>query len=216
MSKPIFLTNFKKKICLICEGYEEYEYVERLLSLKVWADCYEFDLVNAKSNGNISARYQDRYQSDNYDVVFAFCDTDRRPEGDFERIRNKINNIFGNQIAADRVIIFTNPCTMQVILMHFGDTVLKTQNKHKNSSEIQRLTGLDKSKDYKGNSEQREYIFTQITLQNYHEMKKRISKLSKDYKENPSTNFLYYLSCFENSDTSWIEKVNKEIEAEVL
>lgn len=216
MSKPIFLTNFKKKVCLICEGYEEYEYVERLLSLKVWADCYEFDLVNAESNGNISARYQDRYQSDNYDVVFAFCDTDRRPEGDFERIRNKINNIFGNQIAADKVIIFTNPCTMQVILMHFGDTVLKTQNKHKNSSEIQRLTGLDKSKDYKGNSEQREYIFKQITLQNYHEMKKRISELSKNYKENPSTNFLYYLSCFENPDASWIEKVNKEIEAEVL
>lgn len=214
MSKPVFLTSPRKKICLICEGYEEYEYVQKLLSLKVWADCYEFDLVNAESNGNISARYQDRYQSDNYDVVFVFCDTDRRPEGDFERIRNKINNIFGNQIAADKVIIFTNPCTMQVIFMHFGKTVLRTQNKHKNSPEIQRLTGLDKSKDYKGSRDQRKYVFSQITLQNYLDMKNRISQLSNDYKINPSTNFLYYLSCFENPDTSWIEKLCNDLETE--
>lgn len=214
MSKPNFLLHSKRKICLICEGHEEYEYIQKLLSLKVWADCYQFYLVNAESNGNISARYQDKYQSDSYDIVFAVCDTDRRPNGDFESIRKKINNIFGNQIAADKVIIFANPCTMQVILMHFGDTALKTQNKHKNSSEIQRLTGLDVSKDYKAKSDQRNFIFSKITCENYREMKARIRKLSMDYRETPSSNFLYYLTRFENPDTSWIEEVNKEIETE--
>lgn len=131
MNRPSFLKNTKKKICLICEGFEEYDYILRLVNLCVWADVYDFTLVNAESCGNISARYQDRYQSDNYDIVFAFCDTDRRPEEGFELIRTKINRIFGNDIAADKVIIFVNPSTMQVILSHFGDVNLRTQNKKK-------------------------------------------------------------------------------------
>jgi len=74
MIRPNFLNNTKKKICLICEGYEEYDYIERLLSIGVWSKSYSFDLVNAASNGNISARYQDKYQSDFFDIVLAFCE----------------------------------------------------------------------------------------------------------------------------------------------
>ena len=68
-NRPSFLKNNKKKICLICEGYEEFDYISKLLELKVWADVYDFTLVNAESNGNISARYQDKYQSNNFDIV---------------------------------------------------------------------------------------------------------------------------------------------------
>ena len=93
-SRPNFLKNNKKKVCLICEGYEEFDYISKLLELNVWSDVYDFSLVNAESNGNISARYQDRYQSDNYDIVLVLCDTDRKPYHDFERIRKKINDIF--------------------------------------------------------------------------------------------------------------------------
>lgn len=214
MSKPSFLNKTKKKICLICEGFEEFDYISKLLELKIWSDVYDFELVNAESCGNISARYQDRYQSDNYDIVLVFCDTDRRLEDGFELIRTKINNIFGNSVAADKVIIFVNPCTMQVILSHFGDVILRTQNKSKNDSEIKRLTGLTDSKKYDGCKEHRDFIFSQITKENYEEMKKRISLLSDDYKNQPATNFAYYLGLFENSNSDWIDKINSIIETE--
>ena len=116
MSKPSFLNKTKKKICLICEG--------------------------------------------------------------FELIRTKINNIFGNSVAADKVIIFVNPCTMQVILSHFGDVSLRTQNKRKNNPEIKRLTGLSDEKKYDGCKEHRDFIFSQITKENYEEMKKNLIQLS--------------------------------------
>ena len=48
----------KHKICIICEGNEEYEYLNRLKSLNVWNEKYEISLVNAGGNGNIPARYQ--------------------------------------------------------------------------------------------------------------------------------------------------------------
>lgn len=48
--------NHKTKISVICEGPEEYDYMETLSRLKVWSEKYEFDLVNAGGNGNIPAR----------------------------------------------------------------------------------------------------------------------------------------------------------------
>ncbi len=214
MSKPNNLINSKKKICLICEGYEEYDYINRLLELGVWSNVYDFTLVNAESCGNISARYQDRYQSDDFDIVFTFCDTDRRPEDGFELIRTKINKIFGNEIAANKVIIFVNPCTMQVILSHFGEVNLRTQNKKKNNLEIVKLTGLKSDKCYDGCKEHRDFICSQITSENYFEMKKRISKLSDNYNDNPSTNFNYFLNLFESNNVSWIDKINEELDSE--
>lgn len=65
----------RHRICIICEGNEEYEYLSRLKELNVWSDIYEFNLVNACGNGNIPARYQDRYQNGAYEMVLVFCDT---------------------------------------------------------------------------------------------------------------------------------------------
>ena len=48
----------KHKICIICEGNEEYQYLKRLKDLKVWNEQYDISLVNAGGNGNIPARYQ--------------------------------------------------------------------------------------------------------------------------------------------------------------
>ena len=42
---PKFLDNHK--ICIICEGNEEYEYLNRLKNLKVWNEQYEVFLDNA-------------------------------------------------------------------------------------------------------------------------------------------------------------------------
>ena len=67
------------KICIICEGNEEYEYLERLKTLEVWDEKYDISLENAGGNGNVPARYQDKYQNGSYDLVLMFCDTDRKP-----------------------------------------------------------------------------------------------------------------------------------------
>lgn len=207
-NRPSFLKNNKKKICLICEGYEEFDYISKLLELNVWSDVYDFSLVNAESNGNISARYQDRYQSDNYDIVLVLCDTDRKPHHDFELIRKKINDIFGIDNAADEVIIFVNPCTMQVELLHFENIKLRTQNKNKNASEIERLTGIQ---DYKAKEEQRKAMCNLITKENYEEMKKNLLSLATDYKIEASTNFGVFLKRFEDNKTNWIDEINKKL-----
>lgn len=207
-NRPSFLKNNKKKICLICEGYEEFDYISKLLELKVWADVYDFSLVNAESNGNISARYQDKYQSNNFDIVLAFCDTDRKPHDDFNQIRKKINGIFGIDNAADEVIIFVNPCSMQVELLHFENIKLRTQNKNKNASEIERLTGIQ---DYKAKEEQRKAMCNLITKENYEEMKKNLLSLATDYKIEASTNFGVFLKRFEDNKTNWIDEINKKL-----
>ena len=207
-NRPSFLKNNKKKICLICEGYEEFDYISKLLELNVWSDVYDFSLVNAESNGNISARYQDRYQSDNYDIVLVLCDTDRKPHHDFELIRKKINDIFGIDNAADEVIIFVNPCTMQVELLHFENIKLRTQNKNKNASEIERLTGIQ---DYKAKEEQRKAMCNLITKENYEEMKKNLLSLATDYKIEATTNFGVFLKRFEDNKTNWIDEINKKL-----
>ena len=43
-SRPNFLKNNKKKVCLICEGYEEFDYISKLLELNVWSNVYDFSL----------------------------------------------------------------------------------------------------------------------------------------------------------------------------
>ena len=68
-----------KKICIICEGYEELEYIETLKSKAVFSNKYDFITVNAKSINTIIARYQEKYQSDSYSLVLIFCDTDKGP-----------------------------------------------------------------------------------------------------------------------------------------
>lgn len=209
MAKLPFIKKSKRKICLICEGYEEYDYLSRLIELDVWSDVYSFSLVNAESNGNISARYQDRYQSDFYDIVLAFCDTDRAPHDDYELIRTKINAIFGNESAADKVIIFANPCTMQIELLHFGDVKLRTQNKNKNAKIIKEFTGIE---NYKASEEQRQKMCSQITKVNYLAMKDRLTLLSTDCSTVSSSNFAVFLKFFESADTSWIDEINSSIE----
>lgn len=77
-----FFSN-KHKICVICEGNEEYEYFKRLIFLGVWNNKYAISLVNAGGNGNIPARYQDRYQNGSYELVLVFCDTEK----------NRMNNM---------------------------------------------------------------------------------------------------------------------------
>lgn len=146
---PKFLDNHK--ICIICEGNEEYEYLKRLKDLKVWNEQYDISLVNAGGNGNIPARYQDRYQNGADEIVLVFCDTEKKPHEQYEDIKRKINEFHGVDNAADEVIIFGNPCTMQIISKHWIDENLKSAAKKTNAPIIKKYTGVE---NYKGREDQ--------------------------------------------------------------
>ena len=204
---PQFLD--RHKICIICEGDEEYEYFTRLKELNVWNKQYDISLVNANGNGNIPARYQDRYQNGAYEVVLVFCDTERKPYEQYEDIKHKINSFHGSDNAAYEVIIFGNPCTMQIIIKHWTDESIKSPSKKANASLIKRYTGVD---NYRGKSGQIKKIAEHITAKNYESMRERVKTLSIDDSVVGSSNVALFLDMFENDDDGWIKAINEKLE----
>ena len=142
------------KICIICEGYEELDYIEALKKKGVFSENYDFVTINAKSINTIFSRYQEKYQSDSYTVVLIFCDTDKGPSDKYLELKRKINEFHDKDIA-DEIIIFGNPCTMQIILSHFGNIRLTSQSKTVNAKYIEQLTGI---KGYKATEDQRRAV----------------------------------------------------------
>ena len=122
----------KHRICVICEGYEDYAYFKRLTELSVWNSVYHFNLINAKSASNIPARFQDAYQNDRDEIILIFCDTDKAPYKEYANVKRKINEFLNKRKASEKIIIYANPCTMQIILLHFGEVLLKNQGKKTN------------------------------------------------------------------------------------
>ena len=101
-----------KKIYIICEGSEEYDYLNRLKLLHVWSDVYDITLRDAKGNGNLYPIYQNVYQKGNYDLVVIVCDTEKKPHEQFNDICCKVNSLHACELASQHVVMFTNPCTM--------------------------------------------------------------------------------------------------------
>ena len=196
-----------KKICIICEGYEELEYIEALKNKAVFSSNYEFITINAKSINTIIYRYQEKFQSDSYSLVLIFCDTDKGPSKNYKELKKKVNELHDNDVADD-IIIFGNPCTMQIILSHFAEIKLTSQSKTINSKYIEKLTGI---KDYKATTQQRKELFGKIKQKNYETMKKNLEKMSTNDKETSSTNILKFIKNFENEDENWINEINKKL-----
>ena len=132
----------RHRVCVICEGYEDYHYFKRLMDLNVWDSAYSFTPINVKSASNIPARFQNEFQNDRYEIILVFCDTDKEPYREYALVKAKINRFLGRRRAAEKVIIFANPCTMQIMLLHFGDVLLKNQGKKTNSTVIEQMTGI--------------------------------------------------------------------------
>ena len=205
---PKFLN--KHKICIICEGNEEYEYFNRLKELNVWNKQYEILLVNAGGNGNIPARYQDRYQNGADELVLIFCDTEKKPYEQYEDIKRKINDFHGIENAATEVIIFGNPCTMQIISKHWTDENLKSPAKSVNAPLIKKHTGVE---NYKGRADQIREVMRYISTDNYKDMSRRVKELNMSDSVIGSSNFRRFLEFFESEDCGWIEKININIES---
>lgn len=204
---PAFLN--KCRVCIICEGDEEYDYLDRLSKIDVWNKAYKVTLDNAGGNGNIPARYQDRYQNGSYDIVLIFCDTEKKPYEQYEDIKQKINEFHGVAHAAEEVIVFGNPCTMQIIIEHWADVKLKTPAKKVNSEIIGKLTGVN---NYKGRADQRSELMSQITAENYHTMSERVKKMKSDDTVIGSSNFDRLVDYLATDDTTWAEKINAILE----
>lgn len=204
---PEFSDNHK--ICIICEGNEEYEYLDRLKKLNVWNEQYGISLVNADGNGNIPARYQDRYQNGADEVVLVFCDTEKKPYEQYEDIKRKINEFHGVSNAADEVIIFGNPCTMQIISKHWTDENVKSPAKLVNAPMIKEYTGVE---NYKGRADQIIEVMEHITVDNYKDMCQRVRDLELDDSVTGSSNFGKFIKLFESDDSRWIEEINRKLE----
>lgn len=198
----------KHKICIICEGNEEYKYLERLNQLHVWNDIYDISLVNAEGNGNIPARYQDRYQNGAYEVVLVFCDTEKKPYEQYEDIKRKINDFHGIDDAADEIVIFGNPCTMQIISKHWTEEVIKKPAKPVNAPLIEKYTGVN---GYKGRADQIEQVMESITADNYNAMRDRVHGMEQNDHIDGSSNFAKLLEIFETDDIKWIDAINEKI-----
>ena len=128
-----------KKIYIICEGSEEYDYLNRLKILNVWSDVYDITLRDAKGNGNLYPIYQNVYQKGNYDLVVIVCDTEKKPHEQFNDICCKVNSLHAFELASQHVVMFTNPCTMQVILLHWDSSVrLQTPSKRRSATYIEK------------------------------------------------------------------------------
>ena len=203
---PRFFDNHK--ICIICEGNEEYEYLNRLKNLKVWNEQYDISLVNAGGNGNIPARYQDRYQNGADELVLVFCDTEKKPHEQYEDIKRKINEFHGIDNIADSLIIFGNPCTMQIVSKHWTDENLNTPAKPVNAPLIKHFTGVE---NYKAKANQIEKVMQFITKENYYDMKRRVQNLESDDSIKGSSNFKRFLKYLESDNSSWIEEINKRL-----
>lgn len=201
---PSFDTN--NRICVICEGDEEYAYLNRLDELGVWDDHYRLDLVNAKGNGNIPAHYQDKYQNDSSDIVLVFCDTDREPYEQYEDIKRKIDEFHGIEGAAAKIIVFGNPCTMDIIIKHWADIDLKSPAKKTNAPIIEQHTGVA---NYRAKKDQIATLMELVTTDNYEDMKSRIETRSSNDEEMNSNNFDYLISCLDNADDRWISRINQ-------
>ncbi len=196
----------KHKICIICEGNEEYAYLNRLNDLRVWNEQYEILLVNASGNGNIPARYQDRYQNGADEIVFIFCDTEKKPHEQYKDIKQKINEFHGNDNVADEIIIFGNPCTMQIISKHWTDENLKSPAKKTNAPIIKEYTGVE---NYKGRADQIKEVMEYVTKDNYVDMCQRVRNLESDDSITGSSNFGKLIKLFESDDSGWIEDINR-------
>lgn len=209
MKNKLPSVNNQTKICIICEGNEEYEYLERLKSLGVWDEKYDISLENAGGNGNVPARYQDKYQNGSYDLVLMFCDTDRKPYEQYVDIKRKIDDFHGVEGAADTVLMYGNPCTMQIVVQHWKEICLKSPAKKVNAPIIEECTGVA---NYKAKKEQLDSLYTKVTRDNYADMLERVKRLPDDDSMVGSSNFARFMEGLGSGDVAWIDGINEVLE----
>lgn len=111
--------------------------------------------------------------------------------------------------AANEVIIFGNPCTMQIISKHWTNENLKSPAKPVNAPLIKEYTGVE---NYKGRADQIQEVMKHVTEENYVDMCQRVRNLELDDSITGSSNFGKFIKLFESDDSSWIKEINTNVE----
>ena len=198
----------RPRVCIVCEGYEEEAYIKALIAKEVWPH-YRFRIVNAKGSGNVTACFQNEVSADSCEVVLLFCDTDKRPFDEYLAIKRRLHAILGPKANLETLLIYANPCSMQIILLHFGDRAvsLHTQSKRVNTEIIEKLTGIASYKaEQKG---QIDAICSRITRANYLIMKARAAAINHPDDVPGSSNFRRFIDNFEGTSEEWLKNANK-------
>ena len=198
----------KKNILIICEGFEEKPYIDKILSFpNINKEIYNFPpSVNAKGNGKIFARYQYEIQRGFYDIILVFCDADKGSEQFLSIVYQIGEKFYLSKENGFKVFIFSNPVTLQIVLSHFGDVCLTKVSKKANAVAVEKLTGI---KNYDAKQEQIDEMIGKIHYSSMKEFKERMEKLSSDFNNLPSSNFLLFLKRFESKNSSWIDDINQ-------
>ena len=209
MPKRPFDSIGKHRICVICEGLEEYLYFQRLTELGVWSRKYEFNLYNAHGEARIFYKYSLVYNDNAYEAVLIFCDTDKAPSVHYRKLKNDIDRFHAKNGISDRIVIFANPCSMQLILLHFGEVKLVSQGKKTNAAVIEKLTGV---RNYDGHEEQIRNICSRIFRRSYAEMRERVKVIYFKDTVPSSSNFIVFIEMFESDDSGWIRRLGNELQ----
>lgn len=197
----------ENKLLIICEGYEEFDYLQRLKNCHVWDKKISVDIKNAKSIDQISAVYSYNFMLGIYKLVVVFCDTEQAPYAQFLSLKAQINSFHGKKKVADHVVFYANPCTLQIILSHFENVRLTSNSKSDNAGIIKKLTGVE---DYRATKKQRMAIMEKVTNSNYAVMKQNLSFLSStSFDAVPSTNILLFFDHLDCGDTKWLNNMEK-------
>ena len=154
-------------------------------------------------------RIFNKYQTGNSDIVLVFCDTDKKPYEQYKDIKRKIDTFHGIDGVSNEVVIFGNPCTMQIIIQHWSEELLKSPSKHSNASIIEKYTGID---NYDAHANQRAEMMKLVNVENYRAMVERVSHLSTNDEMPNSSNFDVFMKHLENEDTEWIRVINDILE----
>ncbi len=202
------------KITIICEGLEEEQYLSKLRSFNRWN---EKDLnIKIVNPGGISATYtyldHDRTSGNKADYYFIFCDTGdsgKQSRIDFkEKVIDKINDDYFGKNPSKEIVIFANPCTMQIILSHFKRAHVTTEDIDTIKEYVAKTAGI---RAYKKDDLHIKQLMNQINSKNYSAMKRRIHFKSRNYKRKNSTNAYKMFSRLEKKDTKWVSKAQKKI-----
>lgn len=202
--------NRKIRIQIICEGQEEWWYMNRLLSFKLYnSDLYLFlPVINVKTNTQLVPRYQNEYANGKSDIILIFCDVDKDIEHFNEMVNTLATNISVTFETAKKLFIYANPVTLQIVLSHFSKVSLTHVAKARNSEIVEQLTGI---KNYSAKEEQIKEMMNKITYSTYEIMKQNLQELSSNVDDVPSTNFIEFLNNIEGNDASWVTNIINEI-----
>lgn len=92
------------KICVVCSSKTLTGNFNLLLLKRPPASIYLLHAIDAKNISNISACYQERYQSDGYDLVFVLCEKRLENTDDFIEMCSKIDALYGTNASCYAVL----------------------------------------------------------------------------------------------------------------